>query len=88
MLSSPHATRKRSGIIAAIPLGAITTGEAAVSSRAGPAPELLQLRTTVTDLEPSAETATPLGVAAIPNAEAKAEATAANKLHHPSRPKG
>jgi hypothetical protein len=40
-LSSPHATRKRSGIIAAIPLGAVTTGEAAVSSRAGPAPDCL-----------------------------------------------
>jgi hypothetical protein len=76
-LSSPHATRKRSGIVAAIPLGAVTTGEAAVSSRTGPAPELSQLRTTVADLEPSAETAAPLAVAAIPNAEAKAEATAA-----------
>jgi hypothetical protein len=73
-LSSPHATRRRSGIVAAIPLGAVTTGEAAVSSRAGPAPELSQLRTAVADLEPSAET---LAVAAIPNAEAKAEATAA-----------
>jgi hypothetical protein len=76
-LSSPHATRKRSGIVAAIPLGAVTTGEAAVSSRAGPASELSQLRTTVDDLEPPAETAAPLAVAAIPNAEAKAEATAA-----------
>ena len=52
-------------------------GEAAVSSRAAPAPELSQLRTTVADLEPPAETAAPLAVAAIPNAEAKAEATAA-----------
>ena len=76
-LSSPHATRKRSGIVAAIPLGAATTGEAAVSSRATPASELSQLRTTVDDLEPPAETAAPLAVAAIPNAEAKAEATAA-----------
>jgi hypothetical protein len=75
--SSPPATRKRSGIVAAIPLGAVTTGEAAVSSRAGPASELSQLRTTVDDLEPPAETAAPLAVAAIPNAEAKAEATAA-----------
>jgi len=76
-LSSPHATRKRSGIVAAIPLGAVTTGEAAVSSRAGPAPEMSQLRTTVADLEPPVETAAPLAVAAIPNAEAKAEAIAA-----------
>jgi hypothetical protein len=82
-LSSPHATRKRSGIVAAIPLGAVTTGEAAVSSRAGPAPELSQLRTTVADLESPAETA-PLAVAAIPNAEAKAEPTAAETA--PSKP--
>jgi hypothetical protein len=68
-LSSHHATIKRSGIVAAIPLGAVTTGEAEVSSRA-PAPEPSQLRTTVPGLEP-------LAVAAIPNAEAKAEATAA-----------
>jgi hypothetical protein len=76
-LSSPHATRRRSSIVAAIPLGAVTTGEAAVSARTGPAPEPSQLRTTVADFEPSAETAAPLAVAAIPNAEAKAEATAA-----------
>jgi hypothetical protein len=76
-LSSPHATRQRSGIVAAIPLGAVTTGEATVSSRAGPAPELSQLRTTVADLEPPAETAATLAVAAIPNAEAKAEAPSA-----------
>jgi hypothetical protein len=75
-LSSPRATRKRSSIVAAIPLGAVTTGEAAVSSRVAPAPELSQLRTTVADLEPPAETVAPFAVAAIPNAEAKAEATA------------
>jgi hypothetical protein len=75
-LSNPRATRKRSVIVAAIPLGAVTTGEAAVSSRVAPAPELSQLRTTVADLEPPAETVAPFAVAAIPNAEAKAEATA------------
>jgi len=75
-LSSPRATRKRSSIVAAIPIGAVTTGEAAVSSRVAPAPELSQLRTTVADLEPPAETVAPFTVAAIPNAEAKAEATA------------
>jgi hypothetical protein len=75
-LSSPRATRKRSGIVAAIPLGAVTTGEAAVSSRVTPAPELSQLRTTVADLEPPAEGVAPFAVAAIPNTEAKAEATA------------
>jgi hypothetical protein len=69
-LSSPNATRKRSGIVAAIPLGTVTTGEAAVSSRVAQAPELSQLRT------PPAETVAPFAVAAIPNAEAKAEATA------------
>jgi hypothetical protein len=58
------------------PLGTVTTGEAAVSSRVAPAPELPQLRTRVADLEPPAETAAPFAVAAIPNAEAKAEATA------------
>jgi len=61
----------------AVPLGVVTTGEAAVSSRAGPATELSQLRTTAADLEPPAETTPPLAVAAIPNAEAKAEATVA-----------
>jgi hypothetical protein len=76
-LSSFHATRKPPGIVAAIPLGAVTTGESAVSSRAAQAPELPQLRTTVADLEPPAETAAPLAVAAIPDAEAKGEATAA-----------
>jgi hypothetical protein len=74
-LSSPRATRKRSGIVAAIPLGAVTTGEAAVSSRVAPAAELSQLRTTIADLKPPAETVAPFAVAAIPNAEAKAEAT-------------
>jgi hypothetical protein len=76
-LSSPHATRKRSGIVAAIPLGAVTTGEAAVSSRYAPAPEPSQLGTTVADLEPPAETAAPLAVTTIPNSEAKDEASAA-----------
>jgi hypothetical protein len=76
-LSSFHATRKPPGIVAAIPLGAVTTGESAVSSRAAPAPELPQLRTTVADLEPPAETAAPIAVAAIPDAEAEGEATAA-----------
>jgi hypothetical protein len=71
-LSSPRATRKRSSIVAAIPLGAVTTGEAAVSSRVAPTPELSQLRTTVADLEPPAETVAPFAVAAIPNAEATA----------------
>jgi hypothetical protein len=77
-LSSFHATRKPPGIVAAIPLGAVTAGETAVwSARPAPAPELSQLRTTVADLEPSVETAAPLAVAAIPDAEAKAKATAA-----------
>ena len=90
-LSSPHAkfistssTRKRSGIVAAIPLGVVTTGEAVVSSRAGPASGLSQLRTTVADLEPPAETAAPLAVAAMPNAEAKTAATAAET--EPTKP--
>jgi hypothetical protein len=73
-LSSLRAIRKRSGIVAAIPLGAVGP---AVSSRLALAPELSQLRTTVIDVEPPAETASPLAVAAIPTAEAKAEATAA-----------
>jgi hypothetical protein len=71
-LSGFHATRRPPGIVAAIPLGAVTTGEAAVSSRAAPAPELPQLRTTVADFEPPAETAVP-----IPDADAKGDATAA-----------
>jgi len=76
-LSSPHATTKRSGIVAAIPLGTVTTGEAAVSSsRPTRAPELSQLRATVAALEPPGETAAPLAVAAIPDAESKAPATA------------
>jgi hypothetical protein len=79
-LSSPHATRKRSNIVAAIPLGAVTTGEAAVSSRAAPAPEL----SPVAGLAPPEETTAPLAVAAIPNAEAKAEASAAETA--PAKP--
>jgi hypothetical protein len=75
-LSNSRATRKRSGIVAAIPLSAVTTGEAAVSSRVAPAPELSQLRTTVADLEPPAETVAPFAAAASPNTEAKAEAAA------------
>jgi hypothetical protein len=76
-LSSLHATRKRAGIVVAIPLGAVTTGEAVVSSRAASAPELWQLGTTVADLEPPADTAAPLAVTTIPNSEAKDEASAA-----------
>jgi cytochrome o ubiquinol oxidase subunit II len=67
----PQATRKRSNIVAAIPLGAVTTGEAAVWSRDAPAPEL----SPVAGLEPPEGTAAPLAVAAIPNAEGKAEAS-------------
>jgi hypothetical protein len=79
-MSPPPAdvTTKRSGIVAAIPLPprrVVTTGQAAVSS---PAPELSQLRTSVgaTSVgaaEPQAETATPLAIAAVPDAEAKAD---------------
>lgn len=76
-LSGPHATRHRSSIVAAIPLGAVTTGEAAVSSRAGLAPPLSQLRTTAADLEPPSETAAPPAAATISDAETKTGATAA-----------
>jgi len=62
----------------------VTIGEAAVSSRAAPASELSQVPTTVADLEPLSETAAPLAVAAIPNAEAKGEATVAETA--PPRP--
>jgi hypothetical protein len=79
-LSSPQATRKRSNIVAAIPLGAVTTGEAAVLSRDALTPEL----SPVAGLEPPEEAAPPLAVAATPNAEAKAEASAAENA--PAKP--
>jgi hypothetical protein len=82
-LSNPHATRKRSNVVAAIPLGAVTTGEAAVSSRAAPAPEL----SPVAGRKPPEETAELLAVAAIPNAEAEASAAKAapSKLANKSK---
>jgi hypothetical protein len=69
-LSAP--TTKRSGVVAAIslpPRRAVTTGEATVSSPR-PASELSQLRTAVAAVEPPGETATPLDVAEIPDAQA------------------
>jgi hypothetical protein len=88
-MSPPPAdvTTKRSGIVAAIPLPprrAVTTGQAAVSPPGSAlAPELSQLRTSVgatsvgatsvNAAEPQAETATPLAIAAVPDAEAKAD---------------
>jgi hypothetical protein len=76
------ATIRRSGIVAAIPLPprrapTTTTGLASASSP-GPAPELSQLRSSVTAVVTPAEAATPLALAAIPDAEAKAEALPAD----------
>jgi hypothetical protein len=75
------ATTRRSGIVAAIPLpprrAATTTGLASVSSP-GPAPELSQLRSSVAAVEAPAEAAAPLALAAIPDAETKAEALPAD----------
>jgi hypothetical protein len=72
------ATPKPPGIVATIPLPphrAITTGQATVSSPgAAPARELSQLRLSVPAIEPPADTATPPALAAIPDAEAKADA--------------
>jgi len=65
-------TTKRSGVVAAIslpPRRAVTTGEATVSPPR-PASELSQLSTAVAAVEPPAETATPLGVAEIPDVQA------------------
>jgi hypothetical protein len=75
--STPDVTTKRSGIVAAIPLPprrVLTTGQAAVSSPGlAPAPELSQLRNSADALAPQAEPATPLAIAAIPDAEAKVD---------------
>jgi hypothetical protein len=73
-LSNPQATRRRSHIVAAIPLGAVTTGEAAVLPGDAPASEL----SPVAGLEPLEKIADPLAVAAIPYAQGKAEAKAAD----------
>jgi hypothetical protein len=72
LMSLPAPTTKRSGAVAAIslpPRRAVTTGEATVSSPR-PASELSQLRTAVAAVEPPAETATPLGIAEIPDVQA------------------
>jgi hypothetical protein len=79
-LSDTQAARKRSNIVAAIPLGAVTMGEAAVSSPDAPALELPP----VAGLEPPEETAAPLAGAAIQNAESKAETSAAETA--PAKP--
>lgn len=74
-ISLSTAATKRSGIVAAIPLPprrALTAGEATVFSRR-PDPELSQPHTAVAAVEPLAETATPLAVAEIPDAQAKAD---------------
>jgi hypothetical protein len=74
-ISLSTATTKRSGIVAAIPLPprrALTAGEATVFSRR-PDPELSQPHTTVAAVEPLAEAATPLVLAEIPDAQAKAD---------------
>jgi hypothetical protein len=76
-ISSPtaDATPKPPGIVATIslpPHRALTKGRATVSSPGpAPAPELSQLRMSV-PVELPADTATPLALAAIPDAEAKA----------------
>jgi hypothetical protein len=76
-LPTAHATPKPPGIVATIPLPphrAITAGQATVSSPGpAPAPEP-SLRMSVPAIEPPADTATPLALAAIPDTEAKADA--------------
>jgi hypothetical protein len=74
-LPTADATPKPPGIVATIPLPphrAITANQATVSSP-GPAPEP-SLRMSVPAIEPPADTATPLALAAIPDAVAKADA--------------
>jgi hypothetical protein len=91
-ISSPtaDATPKPPGIVATIslpPHRAITTGRATVSSPGpAPAPELSQLRMSV-PIELPADTATPLALAAIPDAEAKADALPPDRaVAHAAKP--
>jgi hypothetical protein len=90
-LSTADATPKPPGIVAAIPLPphrAIAAGQATVSSPDPvPVPELPQPRTSVPAIEPPADTATPLALAAIPDAEAKADALLPDRaVAHAAKP--
>jgi hypothetical protein len=90
-LASTDATSKPPGIVATIPPlphRAVTAGQATVSPP-GPAPELSRPPTSVPAFESSADTATAPALAAIPDAEAKADALPADRaVAHAARPRG
>jgi hypothetical protein len=95
-LASADATPKVPGIVATIPVPphrAVTAGRATVSPPgAAPAPELSRLRVSVPTIEPPAveppaDTAMPLALAAIPDAEAKAYALPPDRaVAHAAKP--
>ena len=92
-LASTDATSKPPGIVATIPPlphRAVTAGQATVSPPGpAPGPELSRPPTSVPAFESSADTAMAPALAAIPDAEAKADALPADRaVAHAARPRG